>query len=230
MLGSRPLFFNLLWFKNERLVYRITRDPLKFSQIAWHANKRNLSTFVYEQRDTMGNCCSKWKESTKAVEKSSVSTGGAKPIDVSGIRRTKVWPEQGTKETSIFYQWSTRPADIENPLKMVGFKTKHDAVWFMSNIDRASRYTFPYLNLCCTSHDEFWEHFDRNGQIKPGFAGLNHQPHKPVAARLLASLLHAGVRLGPHVGQLDGFPLQVGHQVANLRTKKGYLVLTLNTC
>ena len=55
------------------------------------------------------------KEATKTVEKSSVSTGGAKPIEVSGIRRTKVWPEQGTKETSIFYRWST--ADIENQLK-----------------------------------------------------------------------------------------------------------------
>ena len=84
-----------------------------------------------------------------------------------------------------------------------------------------------YLDGCGASHDELGELFDGQGKVKPGLSGLDHQPDEPVAAGLLLALLQGRVRLGPHVSQLDGFSLQVGHQVTNLQAKQGCIKINV---
>ena len=76
-----------------------------------------------------------------------------------------------------------------------------------------------YLDGCGASHDELGELLNGQGQVKPGLTGLNHESHKPVTARLLPALLHTGVRLGPNMSQLNGFSLQVSHQMTDLQNR-----------
>ena len=123
MLGSRPLSFNVLWFEKERMWICFKKSPYAAEQ-----------TFQSDMAD--------WK--TLYIDKLSYG------MVLRFLR------EDRYLDCDTIYCVSNRflPRTFFfiffrffKELNWVVFKTKHVAVWLMSNIDRASQYTFPYLNL-----------------------------------------------------------------------------------
>ena len=78
---------------------------------------------------------------------------------------------------------------------------------------------FPHIYLYCRPHNDVGESLDGGGEVQlaagPLF-DLHLEADEPVTANLVASLHQTSVGLGPHVGEADGLPLEVGHQVPHL--------------